>query len=348
MSASERLEKFQLHAAKCQTINSEYFSYCRYSIDSCLFRVVYDTSNRSTFIVAPEFAPLAYPAFTAGCPTALDCIEMQILHCGGETNHRESTPYISCSTDLLWCLLSSAIAILRGTASNVQVWFIDNTRPHHDLQYNVWQEEHWDKLSNNVQSPDINIAKEHAVSSSEVLVYKEISRERIIGVLNLDLEKIKRAPAKFGSWTQETLEKMWSHSFAICKYFLENPDDSDDLVDWCEYNIETTVCIEDICRVCAVYAVYKALHPLSRDHIFIGSHLIQMKSELHKMFTSDWEEDSPFWRQKYLRKHQDNHKWCIYDHNDELTLEEGKQKEIIDELTLDVKMEGLNFGYSKN
>src|SRR5271169_1602359 len=116
MSARERLEKFKLHVATCQRVNSERPHENKYSIDSCLFRVVYDTSNRSTFIAGPEFAPLAYPAFIAGCPSAPDCLQMQILHCGGEPSHRDATPYISCSEDLLWCLLSGASALLQGTA----------------------------------------------------------------------------------------------------------------------------------------------------------------------------------------------------------------------------------------
>ena len=191
MSASERVERFQLHAAKCQTYSAD----GDFSINSCLFRVVYDTSTRSTFIPGPEFAPLSYPAFIAGCPDAPDCIEMQIRR---DANHRDSTPYISCSRDLLWCLFSSAMDLLQRTASDVEIWFIDNTRTHDDLQYDVWQEEHWDKLSRDVQGPDIDIAKERASSSSEVLVYQEISRERILGVLNLDLEDIEEAPARLG------------------------------------------------------------------------------------------------------------------------------------------------------
>ena len=265
MSAKERLERFQLHAAKCQRVNT---CHEEYSIHSCLFRVVYDTSTRSTFIAGPEFAPLAYPAFIAGCPTAPDCLEMQILHCGGEAHHRESTPYISCSEDLLWCLLSGAVALLQGTASNIQIWLIDNTQKHHDLQYDVLQEEHWDKLPINVQNPDIDIAKERAFSSSEVLVYKEISRERIVGVMNLNLEKIKTAPAEFALWALETLEKKWNYPFAIHKFFLADPVHSDDLVEWCENSLERTACTEDICKVCPADAIYWALHPLSRESCF--------------------------------------------------------------------------------
>ena len=300
--------------------------------------------TRSTFIPGPEFAPLAYPAFFAGCPTAPDCIQMQTLHCGGEANHRESTPYISCSKDLLWCLLSSAIALLQGTASNVQIWFIDNTRTHHDLQYHVWQKKHWDKLSSNVQNPDIDIAKERAAASTEVLVYKEISRERILGVLNLDLEMIRGAPAGFGPWAKETLEMTWSYPFAVCKFFLEHPDDSDDLVGWCENNIKRTACTEDICRVCPVDAIYEALHPLSRDNVFVDPHMIQMKSDLHEMFDCDWDQ---YWRQKYVRKHRDCHQFWLEEDNCCPIFQKEEQQKIIEELMLYARMEELGLDTRK-
>ena len=279
-------------------------------------------------------------AFIAGCPAAPDCLQMQILHCGGEPNHRDSTPYISCSQDLLWCLLSSAITILRGTASNVQIWFINNTQKHHDLQYHVWQEEHWDNLSSN----DIDIAKENAIYSSEVLVYKEIGRERILGVLNLDLNKIQQAPAKFGLWAQETLEEMWSYPFAVCKYFLEHSEYWEDLIDWCENGVERTDCVEDVGRVCAIDAVCKALHPLSRDHIFIGPHMIQMKSELHEMFPEECQYDSTLW---FLSEHRGVHKRRIEWDYDQIMFQGDGHEEIIEELMLDVKMEGLVLDHRK-
>jgi hypothetical protein len=341
MSANERLERFQLHAAKCQRVNVERPRDCEYSIDSCLFRVVYDTSNRSTFIPGPEFAPLAYPAFIAGCQEAPNCIEMQILHCGGESCHRESTPYISCSRDLLWCLLSSAVALIQGTASNVQIWFIDNTRTHHDIQYDVWREEHWDEHSRNVQIPDIDTAREQASSSTEVLVYKRISRERVLGVLKLDLEKTGGAPAGFGQWAQETLEKTWSYPVAVCEFFLEDPGGSDDLVEWCENNLEITACTEDICRVCPVDAIYMALHPLSRDHVFTGDNGVEMKSKLHDMF--EWYDDD-YWRLKYTRKHQDSHERWLDEDNIYAPNQKEAQWEVIGELVLDSRMEALGLG----
>ena len=100
----------------------------------------------------------------------------------------------------------------------------------------------------------------------------------------MNLEKINGAPAEFGLWAQETPEKSWSYPFVVYKFFMEHPDDSDDPVEWCEYNLETTACTEDICRVCSVNGIYYALHPLSRDHIFIGPELVQMKSELNEIF----------------------------------------------------------------
>ena len=98
----------------------------------------------------------------------------------------------------------------------------------------------------------------------------------------MDLEEIRGAPAEFGAWALETLEKTWSYPFTVCKFFLEHPYDSDDLVEWCEDNLERTACIDDICRVCPADAIYMALHPLSRDHVFIDPHVIQMKSDLYE------------------------------------------------------------------
>ena len=272
---------------------------------------------------------------------------MQILHCGGEANHRESTPYISCSQDLLWCLLSSAIALLRGTASNVQIWFIDNTRTHHDLQYNVWQEEHWDKLSNNVQNPDIDIAKERAVSSSEVLVYKEISRERILGVLNLDLEKIQRAPAEFGSWAQETLEKMWSYPFAVCKYFLEHPDDWDDLVDWCEYQYrENSLCrryIHSLCGPCSIQGFASIVEGSYFHWSSYDSNEIRVAPNVH--WGLPMGVDILGWRVSEWASSR--HKRWIDLHNEHIIFQEDEQQEIIEELMLDAKMEGLGLDNRK-
>src|SRR5437773_2132562 len=193
-------------------------------------------------------------------------------------------------------------------------------------------EEHWDKLSGNVQNPDLDIAKERAITSSEVLVYKEISRERILGVLNLDLNKIREVPAGFVECAQETLEKKWSYPFAVCKFFLENPGDSDDLVEWCDYNIKGPACVKDIYRVCAAGAIYMALHPLSRDHCFIGAELIQLRSRLHEKFDWDWDWEAIYWRQKYLLKHQDNHRWFIDEDNDSLIDQNEEQQNIIEEL----------------
>ena len=132
--AGERFEKFKIHAAKCQRVNFDRPNDAEYSINRCLFCVVYDTTSRWTFIAGPEFA---YPAFIARLSicSRIPSNEDTPLR---EPSHRDSAPYISCSQDLLWCMLSGATALLQGTASNAH---IDDYRTHE--QYDIWVDDNW-------------------------------------------------------------------------------------------------------------------------------------------------------------------------------------------------------------
>jgi hypothetical protein len=82
--------------------------------------------------------------------------------------------------------------------------------------------------------------------------------------------------------------------------------------------------------------MYYAMHPLSREHIFISPDMSQMRSELE-----NWFPCGRYWRENYPRRHRWDHKWCFDDSNPCPILQKAEQQKIVEELMLYAKMEGL-------
>ena len=137
---------------------------------------------------------------------------------------------------------------------------------------------------------------------------------------------------------------------------MQHPDDSDDLVEWCENNLNITDCSEDLCEVCPVYGIYYALHPLLRGHIFNSPDMNQMRSELDNLFRNSGDSYDVHWREKYVMNHQSDHMWELdecnlcpeFQEEEEKQQQEQERQKIMDELILYAKMEELELEKMNN
>jgi hypothetical protein len=117
---SQFLEKLylRLHNAKLKKVRS-----C--IPKRFLFRIEFNhCSGPRNFIGDPPFAPLAIPAFRASNPSAELTSKAQVLHCGGTASDRDSSPYISCTRDLFWCIVFAVDALLTQNAYSTIVYII--------------------------------------------------------------------------------------------------------------------------------------------------------------------------------------------------------------------------------
>lgn len=188
-SAQENYDRLQLHLSNLGRARS-------FTPDRFIFKVVFDGGcKRAGFKSASHFAPLAYPAFVAGDPSARIGFEAEVTHVGGEISDRDHSPYISTSRDLLWCLWVSARQILVGKVRPVvetQIYVIADGDEYNDIQTNIYCPEYWDNVKNIKIDTDIRElvrrTRKFGIPASEVLVHKKVSRDRIVGVLTLDRE----------------------------------------------------------------------------------------------------------------------------------------------------------------
>ena len=231
--------------------------------ESCLFRVIFNNGKRG-FIKDPNSAPLAEPAFIAGNPDAPCTPRTEILHCGGEPSDRDSTPYISCSADLFWCLWIAIVALLKDTTDYTEIYFIADGAEYDDTQTRVYNSNNWHMLDS-VEL--VEKAKRRAIAASEVLVHREIGRERILGVMHFNLDVFQSTDRWICSVIQNKIDKYrkghemsipYSHIAKII--FQDSRYQPHLLAEWCEGNMNSLKCLKRVQRWhCIVRQIYNGL-----------------------------------------------------------------------------------------
>lgn len=250
----ENLDQFQRHFASLEHSGS-------FVPDRFLFRVDFDGSERG-FTDASHFAPLAHPAFEAGDRDAPTGLVAQLAHCGGCISDRDQSPYISCSRDLLWCLWLSTMAVLgpKRSVLEMQIYIIEDGDEYNDIQTNMYCREYWSNIGDSeVIDKVIKRAKKRAIAASEVLVYKEIARERVLGVLRLDQRALESAGLDRVFLSHTGKRNYHGAIAAISQNGLQEEIAS--LAEWCETSVISLKCIGQFER-CSLRGLFNALFPL--------------------------------------------------------------------------------------
>jgi hypothetical protein len=258
LPAHENYDLFQKHL-----VNLSYAR--RFTPERFLFRVdairnYVTTKVNRDYISAPSFAPLAYPAFIAGNPCGPTGVEAQLRHCGGRIWDRDRSSYISCSRDLLWCLWFSTFLMFRGKqrVEETKIYLIGDSDQYNDIQTNLYDVEYWENIDRcKVHSKIKREARKRAIRASEVLVHREISRERIIGVLQLKKEIVNSRGLR-GICMPSGTEKF--HYMKTVAALARNGGQEGiaSLAEWCEENIEPLKCIGRS-KSCFIRGLFKAL-----------------------------------------------------------------------------------------
>lgn len=259
----------------------------------------------------------------AGDPSAPINRYNEVLHCGGYPVDREGTPYISCSSDLFWCLWSVTTALLQGKANLARIYFIANGSEYQEHQSQVCRDNDWDGLE---LTALMRMAKARAVSASETLVHRGIGRERIMKILKLDLEVLQGA-TELG-WVCDIINELLDRSerlgqnagnyFDVSKLvFADSRWTPEKLTEWCEANSSRLKCTEKL-RRCVVRPLYQGL-------IYNYERVLSKGCSL-------WEKDA--FREhlvdavyipahEYIKWHEEIH----WDHNIDLAIEEHHERE---------------------
>lgn len=225
-----------------------------------LFRVAFtDADPKRGFISDPKPSPLATPAFIAGDITVPRSVNAELWHCGGEIADRDRSPYISCSRDLLWCLWFSGKAILKSRVfRETRIYVISDGNRYNDTQTEMHSKEYWDKLGEYTAGYHIKErAKRFATNASEVLVYKSIGRERILGVLKIDREVLKSSGLDEILFSHGPIRLYYQH---ILEYIARKGmhEQVAPLAEWCEEFMKPLRCIAKS-RMCHVHVLFNAL-----------------------------------------------------------------------------------------
>jgi hypothetical protein len=221
--------------------------------DRLLFRVEFKGKGERDFIPAPRFAPLAYPAFKAGNPSGPIGVDAQLTHCGGKISDRDESSYISCSRDLLWCLWISARAIFARKQISTQIYFIADGEKYDHIQTSMYCPKYWNSVKSSIIDGQIRKkARMRAIAASEVLVYREVDRERIVGVLRLDCEilcsaGLDRITKCYNYYTTRT---------TIAEFGWQ--EDIGSLAEWCEANLQRLEIFERS-KTCFLREIFNAL-----------------------------------------------------------------------------------------
>jgi hypothetical protein len=263
--------------------------------DRLLFRVAFtDADPERGFIPDPKVSPLATPAFIAGNISVPRSVDAELWHCGGEISHRDRSPYISCSRDLLWCLFFSGKAILKSKVfRETRIFIIADGNQYDGIQTEMYSKEYWDKLGDYSAGYFIkDRAKRFATNASEVLVYKSIGRERILGVLKVDREVLKTAGLDEVLFSHGPL-RLYYYRILECIAWKGMHEQVASMAEWCEEYMKPLRCIGKS-RICHIHVLFNALM------FRLGDSLMNMVDDMEK---EDIDE--------YLR-HSFYYPWCDY------------------------------------
>ena len=268
--------------------------------DRILFRVDFNGEGERDFIPAPRFAPLAYPAFKAGNPSGPIGVDVQMIHCGGEISDRDKSSYISCSRDLLWCLWISARAILTRKQNSIVetlIYFIADGDKYDKIQTDIYCAAYWDGIKNSTVEGRIRKqATTRAMAASEVLIHKEVARERVIGVLRLDREILSSAG----------LDRIAeSHNYYTTRVTIAEhgwQEEIASLTEWCEANLDPLERF-GMSEMCFIRGIFNALFFKLRDSLLEVVEESEEGGEFHEHLVQNlylpWLE--------YLECHEDHH-----------------------------------------
>jgi hypothetical protein len=265
------------------------------TLETYLYRVTFDTDKRRRgFIEDPD------SAFAAGNPEAPIQPPMELLHCGGTSQDREGSPYISCSVDLFWCLWKVITALLSPTANSARIFLIADGPEYKDIQSQVYHQHMWETFG----SKDfVQEAIRRAKAATEVLVHKKIGRERIRGFLELNRQILEESEEL--AWILDLIRDhlLDTYSTVAAIAFNHSPVRPSILAEWCERNLE---CMKPLSH-CIVMPLYNGL--LTNYFRFISRGIPwEMKDDFYEYLL--WREWIP--AHEEMEYHIANHEdWLI-------------------------------------
>src|SRR2546423_480388 len=184
--------------------------------ESLLFRIIFNNTHPRGYNTNTA-SPIA---FRAGSPTAPITTISALLHCGGNESDRDKSPYISCSRDLLWCLWLAIKSLLHSKvrkSEEVTIFFLKDGPEYVDGQTDISSEAFWDEVCHTEEETPKSVgwkvfkrAGKRSRSASEVLVHKEISKDRVLGFLTLNENSIREAELK---WIYSVDEEDWYSTY---------------------------------------------------------------------------------------------------------------------------------------
>jgi hypothetical protein len=276
-----------------------------------LFRVdftITDPKIDRGFIPDPKHAPLATPAFIAGNPSPPRGVDAELIHCGGKIATRDDSAYISCTKDLLWCFWYSGKSILKkNEIQEARIYIIADGDQYKDIQTDMYAREYWDNLGGtSVDADTIRRARTFSVPASEVLVYKEVGRERILGIVRIDREVLRTAGLEELLFSHGPVRLFYRFVLAaIAEKSLH--EQVAPLAEWCEENMEYLKCLGKP-RICFILGLFDALM------FGLSDALMNLVDDLERDLLDEYLRDNFYypWRD-HLETHREDHSETLGD-----------------------------------